>query len=52
MKDVVWVMDLTTERYTYVSPSVERLLGYRPEDVAARPAQFFKLGQIAPQRGR
>jgi two-component system, cell cycle sensor histidine kinase and response regulator CckA len=30
--DVIWLFDLTTDRYIYVSPSVERLLGYNVEE--------------------
>lgn len=30
--DVIWIMDVTG-KYTYVSPSVERLRGYTPEEV-------------------
>lgn len=37
MADVVWLMDLPTMRFTYVSPSVERLRGYTPEEVIAQP---------------
>ncbi len=34
-KDVIWTMDLDG-RFTYVSPSVERLRGYRPDQVLAQ----------------
>ena len=34
--DVIWVLDLATQRFTYVSPSVERLLGYVPAEVLER----------------
>jgi diguanylate cyclase (GGDEF)-like protein/PAS domain S-box-containing protein len=37
MKDVVWTLDTDTLRYLYVSPSVERLRGYTPEEVMAAP---------------
>jgi PAS domain S-box-containing protein len=33
--DVVWVMDPETMRFLYVSPSVEKLRGYTPEEVMA-----------------
>ncbi len=29
--DVVWLYDIASDRLLYVSPSVQRLLGYRPE---------------------
>jgi diguanylate cyclase (GGDEF)-like protein/PAS domain S-box-containing protein len=31
--DVIWTIDLATGRYTYVSPSVERMRGYSTEEV-------------------
>jgi PAS domain S-box-containing protein len=34
--DVIWLMDTASGRLTYVSPSVERLLGYSPEVAMAR----------------
>jgi PAS domain S-box-containing protein len=38
VSDVIWVMDLTTGRFLYVSPSVERLRGYTAEEVMAQDA--------------
>ncbi|MBK8046784.1 MAG: PAS domain S-box protein [Anaerolineales bacterium] len=38
MTDVVWVLDVETGYFTYVSPSVERLRGYTAEEVIAQPA--------------
>ncbi|MBL8490103.1 MAG: PAS domain S-box protein, partial [Rhodocyclaceae bacterium] len=37
MTDVVWVMDLGTQRFEYVSPSVEKLRGYTAEEVMNQP---------------
>ena len=37
--DVIWLMDLASGRFTYVSPSVERLRGYTPEEVLAQPVE-------------
>ncbi len=37
IKDVVWILDAQTLCYRYVSPSVERLRGYTPDEVIARP---------------
>jgi PAS domain S-box-containing protein len=34
--DVIWVMDPFAGRFTYVSPSVEKLRGYTPEEVIAQ----------------
>lgn len=35
--DVVWVLDPHAQRFTYVSPSVDRQRGYSPEEVMAMP---------------
>ena len=32
-KDVIWTLDLATMRFTYVSPSIERVRGFTPEEV-------------------
>jgi len=37
IKDVVWTLDPETLRFLYVSPSVEGLRGYTPEEVMAQP---------------
>ncbi|MCE5265682.1 MAG: PAS domain S-box protein [Deltaproteobacteria bacterium] len=36
IKDVVWVLDAESMRFRYVSPSVEKLLGYTPEEMVAK----------------
>ena len=33
MKDVIWIVDVETLRFLYVSPSVEKVRGYAPEEV-------------------
>jgi PAS domain S-box-containing protein len=33
VSDVLWILDLEAQRFRYVSPSVERLRGYTPEQV-------------------
>jgi PAS domain S-box-containing protein len=35
--DVVWVLDLATRRFSYMSPSVAYLRGYTAEEVMAQP---------------
>jgi two-component system, cell cycle sensor histidine kinase and response regulator CckA len=35
IKDVVWVLDVESMRFRYVSPSAEKLLGYTPEEIMA-----------------
>ncbi len=37
ISDVIWTLDVETLRFTYVSPSVERLRGYTAEEVEAEP---------------
>lgn len=41
MADVVWMLDIQTMQFKYVSPSVERLHGYTPEEIMAQPVQMF-----------
>lgn len=33
VSDVIWVISMETEHFTYVSPSVYNLLGYRPDEI-------------------
>jgi diguanylate cyclase (GGDEF)-like protein/hemerythrin-like metal-binding protein/PAS domain S-box-containing protein len=35
--DVIWTLDVATQRLTYVSPSVERQRGFTPEEVLEAP---------------
>ena len=37
MKDVIWIMDAETQKFTYVSPSVQKLRGYTPEEIINAP---------------
>jgi PAS domain S-box-containing protein len=39
MKDVVWVLDVESRRFTYVSPSVKNLRGYTADEVRAQPLE-------------
>ena len=55
--DVIWILDPETLRFRYVSPSVERLLGYKPEEIMARdmyatlaPHSAGFLAQVWPVR--
>lgn len=59
MKDVVWVLDLATWRFTYVSPSIEALRGYSAEEVMAAPLQdaltresYELIAQLIAQEAR
>lgn len=38
ISDVIWILDINEFRFTYVSPSVERLRGYTPLEVMAENA--------------
>jgi len=35
--DVIWTLDLASRRFTYMSPSVERLRGFSAEEMLAQP---------------
>ncbi len=37
VSDVIWLLDVATGRYVYVSPSIMTLRGYTPEEVMAQP---------------
>lgn len=41
MKDVLWTLDVETRAFTYISPSVEWLLGYTPEELTDRHIDEF-----------
>jgi PAS domain S-box-containing protein len=46
IKDVVWILDAETMRFQYVSPSVERLSGYTPQEVLAQSVTHsFAFGE-------
>lgn len=55
ISDVIWILDLETSRFRYVSPSVERLRGYTAEEVLAQdmsevltPASLQRLMENLP----
>jgi PAS domain S-box-containing protein len=57
VSDVIWVLDVDTSRFTYVSPSVRQLRGYTPEEVMAHdfaqamtPASLQHLHEELPAR--
>ena len=37
IRDVIWILDVETLRFLYVSPSVYELRGYTPEEILAQP---------------
>jgi PAS domain S-box-containing protein len=36
-RDVIWVMDLASNKFVYVNPAVYQLRGYTPEEVMSQP---------------
>jgi PAS domain S-box-containing protein len=55
--DVIWILDLETLRYRYVSPSVEHMRGFRVEEVmhqemsvSVSPASAEHLARVLPER--
>ncbi|MEA3642043.1 MAG: diguanylate cyclase [Lamprobacter sp.] len=45
--DVIWMLDLASQRFEYVSPSVERLRGFTAEEVIAQPMEDALTPQSA-----
>lgn len=41
IKDIVWIFDVDEMRFTYISPSVERVFGYSREEATNSPATVF-----------
>ena len=35
--DIIWIMSLKTERFTFVSPAVQKIRGYTPEEAMKHP---------------
>ncbi len=57
MADVIWMLDAVTGRFTYVSPSVQQLRGYTPQEVltqtlaeALTPASLEMITDTLPER--
>lgn len=40
ISDVIWIVNINTLRWEYMSPSVKKLLGYSVEEVMAHPMSF------------
>ena len=34
--DIIWILSLATERFTFISPAVQKIWGYSPEEAIAR----------------
>jgi PAS domain S-box-containing protein len=57
IQDVIWIMDVESMRFTYVSPSVKKLRGYTVEEVMSQPVSDALtlqskeyLAKILPER--
>jgi PAS domain S-box-containing protein len=55
--DVIWILDLESEKFKYVSPSVERLRGYTVEETMQQSAKdamtiesYQKVQKMIPER--
>lgn len=40
MKDIIWTLDVNTGEITYISPSVQALMGYSAEELLAAPTNL------------
>jgi PAS domain S-box-containing protein len=45
ISDVIWIIDLSLSKFTYVSPSVERLQGFTPKELMERDLQDILTSQ-------
>jgi PAS domain S-box-containing protein len=55
--DMIWILDLESHHFTYISPSVEKLRGYTPQEMmnqsmreALTPDSFQKMMASIPDR--
>jgi PAS domain S-box-containing protein len=39
VSDVIWIMDIETLRFNYLSPSVKQITGYSPDEIIALPLE-------------
>ena len=53
VSDIIWIMDLKTRKFVYISPSVEKIRGFTPEEAKAltleqtlSPASLSKILKI------
>ena len=49
IKDVVWILDTESMYFRYVSPSVERLRGYKPVEIMAQPVDDALIPSVREQ---
>ena len=46
IKDVIWILDLQSDFFTYVSPSISLLYGYQPDEIMGQPSSNINPGII------
>lgn len=46
--DVIWMMDVPTLRFTYISPSIERQRGYTPDEIMALHHDVLVSSPVLP----
>ena len=51
VRDVIWVMDVETQRFTYVSPSSLKLRGYTPEEIMTQSLNEALTTESAQRAG-
>lgn len=51
IKDVIWILDCETMRFRYVSPSVEQMRGYTPEEVLSGSVPQALTAEAASELG-
>ena len=47
--DVIWTLDVESQRFTYVSPSVQKLRGWTAEEVMAQPIEAALVPEAAAE---
>lgn len=50
--DVIWTLDITSRRYTYVSPSITDMCGYLPEEVVGQSIDSRLTSESASRLAR
>jgi PAS domain S-box-containing protein len=47
ISDVIWILDVDTMYFTYISPSVERLRGFTVEEIISKPVNYALTAEVA-----
>ncbi len=48
VSDVTWILNLETRRWEYISPSMERLIGYTMEEIMSQPVKQILTEEAYP----